>query len=73
MASTDSCIFQKVRHNAVMTVDQIVKYFGTKTKAANGLGVHLQTLRDWRRGGIPVKTEAWIQLKTGGALKATKR
>jgi len=55
-----------------MTVDQIVKHFGGKTQAARALGFHLQTLRDWRKNGIPIKTQAWIQFETGGALKATK-
>ena len=55
-----------------MTVDQIIKHFGSKTKAAKELGFHLQTLRDWRKNGIPAKTEAWIQVKTSGVLKAKK-
>lgn len=56
-----------------MTVDQIIKYFGGKSQAAKALDCHLQTLRDWRKDGIPPKTQAWIQLETGGALKASKK
>lgn len=56
-----------------MTVDQIIKHFGGKSLAARALGFHLQTLRDWRKKGIPKKTQAWIQFETGGALKADKK
>ena len=55
-----------------MTVDQIIKHFGGKTEAAKALGFHLQTLRDWRKNGIPAKTEAWIQVKTNGQLRAKR-
>lgn len=54
----------------LMTADQIIKHFSTKTLAARSLGVTLQTLRDWRKSGVPERTQAWIQLHTGGKLKA---
>lgn len=55
-----------------MDADQIIKHFGTKSHAADTLGVTLQTLRDWRKKGIPPRTQAWIQLQTNGKLKANR-
>jgi len=68
-----SCFIFLAVDNGGMTVDQIIKYFGGKSQAAKALDCHLQTLRDWRKNGIPPKTQAWIQLETGGALKASKK
>ena len=56
-----------------MTYDQILRKFKTPTGAARSIGVTLQTLRNWKRDGIPLKTQAWIQWETGGALKADKK
>lgn len=52
-----------------MTVDQIIKFYGGKTKAAHALDYTLQTFRDWRKSGIPERTQAWIQFRSGGKLK----
>ncbi len=54
-----------------MTAEQIIKHYGGKTKAARALDLTLQTLRNWKRDGIPVRSQMWIQALSSGALKAT--
>lgn len=53
-----------------MTAEQIIKHYGGKTPAARALGLTLQTLRNWKRDGIPARSQMWIQAQTSGALKA---
>jgi hypothetical protein len=53
-----------------MTANQIIEHFGGVAKAARSLGFHRQSLYDWQKSGVPLKTQAWIQLETGGVLKA---
>ena len=64
--------FLGMGYKGTMTHTQILKKFGTPTAARKALGVSLQTLRNWKTGGIPLRTQQWIQLQTGGALKADK-
>ena len=59
--------------NRGMTHNQIILIYGSPTKAAKRLNVTLQTLRNWKRGGIPIKTQLWIQALTSGALTASKK
>lgn len=56
-----------------MTVDQLIKHFGGAAKVAKALGYHRQCIYDWRKRGIPLRTQAWIQVATGGTLKAAKK
>lgn len=56
-----------------MTADQIIEHFGGIARAAESLGFHRQSLYDWRKRGVPPKTQAWIQLETGGALIAAAK
>jgi hypothetical protein len=53
-----------------MTVDQIIKEYGSPTRAKNALGFTLQTFRNWRRNGIPLRSQQVIQYITSGKLKA---
>ena len=56
-----------------MTPNQVVKHFGSVSAAARGLGLTRTAIQNWRRkGAVPRRTQAWIQLETGGALKASK-
>lgn len=56
-----------------MTPNQVVKHFGSVRAAARSLGLSRTAIQNWRRkGGVPKRTQAWIQLETGGALKASK-
>lgn len=55
-----------------MTAQEIVSHFGGKSKAARAIGITLQTLRNWKKSGIPMRSQKWIQFETGGALKARK-
>jgi hypothetical protein len=56
-----------------MTANQVIKFYGGKTSAATALGLTLQTLRHWKKHGIPKRTQAWIQLETLGSLKAERK
>ena len=55
-----------------MTYAQLLKHFGTATKVADTLGISVAAVCHWkRRGFIPVRTQALIQLKTEGSLRAS--
>lgn len=57
-----------------MTPSQVVKHFGSVRAAARSLGLSRTAIQNWKRKGfVPKRTQAWIQLETGGALKASKR
>lgn len=53
-----------------MTHEDVVRYFGNGTKAANALGYSRQAVSQWKRVGIPFEAQSRIQLKTKGRLKA---
>lgn len=54
-----------------MTPDQLVKHYGSEQAAATALRVTRQAVNYWvRRKSIPLRTQALIQVKTNGALKA---
>ena len=55
-----------------MTHDQIIKKYGTPTEAKAKLGFTLQTFRNWKRDGIPQRTQQVIEFITGGQLKAAR-
>jgi len=57
-----------------MTVDQIIKFYGTPKVAAKYLGYSTQTFRDWRKrkNGIPLEAQGYIHWLTDGKLKAAK-
>ena len=47
-----------------MTYDEVISRFnGSVTEAAYKLGVTVQTLFNWKKSGIPVKTQEVIALK----------
>ena len=48
----------------------VIKYFGSATKAAAALDVTAQTITRWEReGGIPINAQKAIAWDTQGALK----
>ncbi len=54
-----------------MTPEQVIKHFGGEQEAANALDCTRQNVNYWRQQGeIPLKTQAFIQLKTNGKLRA---
>jgi len=55
-----------------MTHHDLVKHYGTGTKAAKALGVDQRTISVWRVRGIPVPRQYQIQIATRGALKVPK-
>lgn len=54
-----------------MTPEQVIKHFDGEQAAADALGCTRQIVNFWLNSGkIPLKTQAFIQLKSGGKLKA---
>ena len=55
-----------------MTPDQVIKHFdGSRAKAAEELGISTMAISKWyAKKKISPRMQAFIQLKTGGALKA---
>lgn len=54
-----------------MTLDDAIRFFGSKTRLSSALGVALPTVYEWERE-IPEGRQYQIELATGGALKADK-
>lgn len=54
-----------------MTPEQVIKHFGGEQEAATALDCTRQNVNYWRQQGeIPLKTQAFIQIKTNGKLRA---
>lgn len=54
-----------------MTYKEVVKHFGSASKAARALSYSRQAVSDWKKNGrIPFEAQFLIQLKTNGCLKA---
>ena len=55
-----------------MTPDQVIKHFdGSRAKAADELGISTMAISKWYKARkISPRMQAYIQIKTGGALKA---
>jgi len=57
-----------------MNTNQVIKHFGSKAKAARGLGVCASAISKWlARGAIPIDKQYRIQVLTAGKLKADTR
>lgn len=56
-----------------MNVDDVIRHFGSTTKAAEALGYrsHVSILH-WRRTGIPYERQCQIEIVTNGALRAPR-
>lgn len=55
-----------------MTYDDLIKYYGTPTKAGEAIGLKhpRQTLYNWRSGGVPLEQQLKYETNTAGKLKA---
>jgi hypothetical protein len=54
-----------------VTYNDVVKFYGTASKASRATGVSKQAISSWKvRGRIPFEAQYKIQLKTRGKLKA---
>lgn len=51
-------------------MDKLLAYFGGRQGAAQGLAVTTESLRLWRRNGIPLSRALDIEKATAGAIKA---
>ena len=50
--------------------DRLVLHYGGRQKAADALGVTGETIRLWRRDGIPVASALDVEQKSGGIVRA---
>ena len=54
-----------------MTLEQVIKFFGSRKEAAYRIGYHEQTFRYWEeKKQIPQRAQLVIEAKTNGILKA---
>lgn len=53
-----------------MTADQVIKHFGGDMQSALALGFSFASVQNWKRKGIPPKTQKFIEMKTNRKLKA---
>ncbi len=54
-----------------MTPEQVIRHYGSEDAAAVALKLTRQAVNYWKRKKeIPLRTQALIQLRTNGALKA---
>jgi hypothetical protein len=54
-----------------MTYAELIAYFGTQEKAAEGIGRDQSTISDWKTADrIPAPSQILVELKTNGSLKA---
>ena len=57
-----------------MSPKQVVRHFGSQTKAAKALGVTRAAVNNWlRRGRVPFPTQCTIKHFTNGALKVKEQ
>lgn len=52
-----------------MTYDDIIKYFGSRTKTAAALDITEQAVRNWEKNGVPHYWKWAIAWVTKGKLK----
>lgn len=54
-----------------MSIEEIIKYYGSIKSMADSLGVSRQTIYLWKeKGKIPFARQAQIELETKGKFKA---
>ena len=55
-----------------MNVEQLREHYkvNSNPQLAKKIGVGRTTVWDWEKKGIPLKTQAFLELKTKGKLKA---
>lgn len=64
----------KPEHGSPVTPDNVIKHYGGEKQAALALEVTRQAINYWKsRKCIPLRTQALIQLRTNGALKANSK
>jgi len=52
-----------------MTLDDLIKHYGSQAEAARELGMHRQRVSRWAEG-IPIEAQIEIEVATKGQLKA---
>jgi hypothetical protein len=55
-----------------MNAQQIVEYFGGKTRAAAAMGVSRQTIHNWLKNGISPLRALDVELRIKGVVKRRK-
>jgi len=57
-----------------MTPEQVVRYYGSQAKAADGLGVSPQVIHNWiQRKRVPLEWQLDIEVETAGKLKLDRK
>ena len=56
-----------------MTIEDVVKHFGSITNTAKALKVSRPMIYRWQENGIPIQYKCYIEYKTKGALKVDRR
>jgi DNA-binding transcriptional regulator YdaS (Cro superfamily) len=57
-----------------MTPQDVMTHYGTAGRAAEKLGVSVETVYQWsKRGYVPAGRQALIQIATRGRLRVSKR
>ncbi len=59
-------------YNRAMNYKQIIKHFKSQSKAAAFLELSRQAVGQWKNKPIKADRQKYIELMTGGALKADK-
>ena len=55
-----------------MKVDQIARYYGNQSKAAEKLGYTRATISIWKKRGVPLKQQYRLERITAGKLRAER-
>ena len=55
-----------------MNYQTVIKHFGTVPTAARKLGYTTQAIYQWRKNGIPHRTQCYIEACTNRAIRAGK-
>lgn len=55
-----------------MTTEEVLAYFGTKTKACKAIGLRRQNFAYWVQHGIPLVQQYRLQEVTKGSLSVSK-
>ena len=55
-----------------MNYEDLIRHFGSQSKAARALNVKPPSVHQWKEDGIPETRQFQIEVLTGGALKADR-
>ena len=53
-----------------MTFDELIKYYGSQSKAARAINIRPVSVHLWKEKGVPAGRQAQYELLTNGTLRA---